>query len=553
MKKSFYLAFLFIVLASIGFSQSQRLVLLEHFTQASCGPCATYNPSIHSLLVSNPDKITSINYHTSWPGTDPMYNHNTTENGARTGYYGVNSVPNSVLDGNVYNGHPNGWSINTVNTRYAVPSPFEIYLHHELSADESVLTVTMLIYATEDVGAGMRAQIAVIEEHIHFNNPPGSNGETDFYNVMKKMLPNQTGTILPAFQSGDYMILQYSWEHQNVYDVDQLAAVGFVQNNDSKEVHQAANSSDELFDPLFATDAEVTKTVNVAQSLCIGNVQPKITIRNNGSNELTSLDISYTMNNGEPQTIAWTGSLGFLETEDIMLPENNFTIESMNILEVSLTNPNGMDDDYGANNTMILEIPEAYEANPPITLILKLDNHPEETTWEFTNYNGDVIHAGGPYSTPGQNIVQQFPFETTDCYTFTIYDAGGDGLTGGGSFAVGFGASIIAQGNTFGEKASGQFNILYTGTNPDVSNAAFQLYPNPVSENATISLQIDEPSVVQVSVYNTTGKLMYQTDPKSYNAGNQNLYFSREELNSGVYFIQVSIDDQVYTQKVILR
>ena len=168
MRKIIYTIILAIGMSAFANAQSQRLVLLEHFTQASCGPCATYNPSIHTLLTANPDMITSIMYHTSWPGYDPMYNHNTVENGARTGYYGVNSVPNSVLDGNVYNGHPNGWNIGTVNARYAVTSPVELSMYHELSADQSTLTVTMMIYATEDIAAGMKAHMAVIEKHIHF-------------------------------------------------------------------------------------------------------------------------------------------------------------------------------------------------------------------------------------------------------------------------------------------------------------------------------------------------------------------------------------------------
>ncbi|MEI6899538.1 MAG: hypothetical protein WCL00_06655 [Bacteroidota bacterium] len=86
MKKFFLLTFsLFYSLMLI--SQTQRLVLLEQFTQASCGPCATVNPGIESLLNSNPDKITSVWYHTSWPGVDPMYNQNPADVNARVGLY----------------------------------------------------------------------------------------------------------------------------------------------------------------------------------------------------------------------------------------------------------------------------------------------------------------------------------------------------------------------------------------------------------------------------------------------------------------------------------
>ena len=143
-----FVSFLFAVSLS---AQSQRLVLLEHFTQASCGPCASQNPTIHTLLVNNPNKITSINYHTSWPGYDPMYNHNPADNAARTSYYSVTGVPNSVLDGNYFNGFPSGWNINTVNARYAVPSPFELSVYQRLSPANDTIFVTMLIQVTAEV------------------------------------------------------------------------------------------------------------------------------------------------------------------------------------------------------------------------------------------------------------------------------------------------------------------------------------------------------------------------------------------------------------------
>lgn len=119
--------------------KSQRLVLLEEFTQASCGPCASQNPWIHNLLTSNPEKVTSINYHVSWPGYDPMYLHNTEDPSARVSYYGVTGVPHSVLDGNYFSGFPTGWNINTVNARYAMPSPCEIEIKHTLNSTQDTL------------------------------------------------------------------------------------------------------------------------------------------------------------------------------------------------------------------------------------------------------------------------------------------------------------------------------------------------------------------------------------------------------------------------------
>ena len=135
---------------------------------------------------------------------------------------------------------------------------------------------------------------------------------------MKKLLPNQSGVTLPAFEPGDYVILQHEWEHQNVYELDELAAVGFIQNNGNKEVLQSANSSIDMFVPLYSNDVELMKVSNISLTNCDGKIQPVVEIRNNGSTNLTTLDIVYTVNSGEPVTYEWTGNLGFLESETVL-------------------------------------------------------------------------------------------------------------------------------------------------------------------------------------------------------------------------------------------
>lgn len=552
MKRTLLILFISGVLISISFGQSQRLVLLEHFTQASCGPCAGVNPGITALLNANPDKFTAINYHTSWPGYDPMYNHNTVENGARTNYYSVNSVPNSVLDGNVYNGHPNGWNISTVNSRYDVDSPFDMFIHHELSEDENTMYLNVLIQATEVVGAGLKAQLAIIEKMIEFSSSPGSNGETDFNNVMKKMMPNQSGTTLPAFEVGDYVILQFAWEHQNVYDIEELAAIGFIQDNGTKEVHQSANSSDELFDALFSSDVEVSDVSNISLYNCDGKIQPQVKIRNNGSDALTSLDINYSMNGGEVTTYEWTGNLGFLESETILLSEITFTVNPVNSLEVSLESPNGQTDEYPLNNVQEIAIQKAPLGESTMVVYMILDANPEETTWEITNYEGDVIHEGGPYSTPGQTILEQLPFESTNCYTFTIYDAGGDGLSQGGSIAFGYGSTYLINETDFGSKAEAQFKIEFTGISNSILVNDLKLYPNPAGSRATLTFELIDNEEVKYTLINVLGESVKEVNFGEERAGVKNYLLDLSNLEEGIYYLQLKIGNAFKTEKLII-
>ncbi len=50
--------------------------------------------------------------------------------------------------------------------------------------------------------------------------------------------PEQSGFSMPAMSAGEYIIIESSWVHQNVYTISELALVGFVQDGTSKEIHQ---------------------------------------------------------------------------------------------------------------------------------------------------------------------------------------------------------------------------------------------------------------------------------------------------------------------------
>lgn len=111
---------------SMANAQAQRLVIVEHFTQASCGPCASQNPALKSLLDQNKTKVVPIKYQTSWPGADPMNAHNPAQVASRVSYYGVTGVPGVRLDGNVASGLPSAITQTNINSRHAVPSNFEL-------------------------------------------------------------------------------------------------------------------------------------------------------------------------------------------------------------------------------------------------------------------------------------------------------------------------------------------------------------------------------------------------------------------------------------------
>jgi hypothetical protein len=70
---------------------------------------------------------------------------------------------------------------------------------------------------------------------------------------------------------------------------------------------------------------------------------------------------------------------------------------------------------------------------------------------------------------------------------------------------------------------------------------------------AKIAFVLENPEVVSTKVYNSLGAIVYKTEPIEFSAGNQSLTFERNDLESGVYFINIQSGNNYFTEKVILK
>ncbi|MDX9906761.1 MAG: T9SS type A sorting domain-containing protein [Bacteroidales bacterium] len=561
--KTIYLTFfLLLFLVFSGLSQSQRMVLIEEATNASCGPCASQNPAFDNLLNQNRDILTAIKYHWYFPGYDPMHNHNTVENNARVSYYGINGVPTATIDGDIpngptfsYPGGPHGYTQALLDEYAAIPSPFNLWLSHRISDDEDSIYVDMMIEATQAVSGTLIAHMVVVEKHINFTTPPGSNGEKNFLDVMKKMIPDQFGTTLPtSFQPGEYLILQGSWELANVYKIEELGVVGFVQNNVNKDVLQAANSTAEPFTPLYDHEASITKVSNVSETNCLGTVRPELTIRNNGAEPLTQVDVYYRINDETTYLYEWTGNLGFLGSDVITLPEISFDINDENSLYAYTVDPNGVPDEYIGNDTIIQPFGRAEITPLTVKLMIRTDENPDETTWEIRNSVGELQFSGGPYSQPNTVIQETFQMEDMECYIFRIFDVGGDGLNIPGFYALYHGTnSYISNGTDFGAIDTAYFEVnTQVGIDEMQSNPPIVIFPNPARDKFTTTLWLDGQKEVRIFIYDVAGQLVTSVYAGQLMAGYQTVEINTKDLAPGLYFVRTNIGPTHQTQKITI-
>ena len=523
-------------------AQNERVLLFECFTNTSCGPCASQNPALDALINANANRIAAIKYHMNWPGAnDPMYLHNTVDNNARKGVYSVNSVPHTVVDGIRFSNVPSGLSQNAVNNWLAIDSPLELRLSYELEEPANLITVHVMGRFTSAVEGNCKLYVGVIEKEIHYSSAPGSNGERDFYSVMKKLLPSSSGIALNSTEAGDYFAYSFTWEWANVYDVEQLDAIAWVQNAGTKEVYQACKSSTSI-EPFFTNEAALSDITNVKSMTCTGVFQPKVVLTNNGSAPLTSAEIEVLVNGGLLETVNWSGNLATFGFQTVDLGAISFPFESQNELTVRIKSINGVADESSLNDAVSCSfIGSPDNAGKVLKLTVRTDNNPQETTWTVTNTEtGEIVLEGGPYDTPNHNYTETLEITADGCYDFTIYDAGGDGLTdGSGVYGLKAGGTTLFSGNDFGYSESNEFSYEVSVGVDEVSDMVTKVYPNPTSGLLNIVCEGKQ----NVTLFSMAGQRVYEGVADGW------LQIDMKVYGAGIYAVQIGNE----TQRIVVK
>ncbi|MBT7311240.1 Omp28-related outer membrane protein [bacterium] len=237
-----FIPIILIALIATTVFAAPRVVLVESFTNVSCGPCASANPVTQQYIDdTSRQQVLNIQYHVDWPSpSDPFYTTNPTELGGRRSYYGINSVPDLICDGE--NGPAPGNYNSLADDVYArrlITSNYTITVNQSING--STLDAGVTVTAENASGANEKLRVALVEKFVHYASPPGNNGETDFYWSVRDLLPTHTGTAvnLSAGQSYTYnnsSTLSGSWNTSELY------VIAWIQNDTTKEVLQAGSS-----------------------------------------------------------------------------------------------------------------------------------------------------------------------------------------------------------------------------------------------------------------------------------------------------------------------
>lgn len=309
--------------------------------------------------------------------------------------------------------------------------------------------------------------------------------------------------------------------------------------------------------PGATIDAGMQSPVGVTGTICGASVAPTVTIRNAGSDPLTSAVVHYGYDGNINQTYNWSGSLNQNQSSVITLPTATLA-GGIHTFKAYVSNPNATVDQNNLNDTLtgtFTIVANPFNAN----LNLVMDTYGSEITWAITSTDlATTYYSGGPYAdvTGGSTVTGTYCL-AEGCYIFRIQDSWGDGMTSGnapdGHMELtndnGDTLAAIAQANAnFGSSLKLDFCIgagSGAGLN-ELANESWGMYPNPANDNITLAFGTDGDKMVEV--LSASGAVI-----ERHLVNTNQLKLTIPQLANGVYFVKVTNALGTSTKKLIVE
>ena len=208
---------------------AEKRLVIDYFSSSTCGVCPIPNRDMKEFLDRYPDYATISKYIVPIPTSgDPYVNDDAA---IRRTYYSVGSVPSVFFNGTsiLSGGYEEYFNI------YSPKQIPIVELRGNFWVDNKTIKIDFNIAAYENIENAV-LHVAVNEKITTGN--VGTNGETEFYHVMMKMLPNGNGTPVSLKR---YDVKNFSFEYDlsstHVEEFDDLEVNVFIQDIATKNIY----------------------------------------------------------------------------------------------------------------------------------------------------------------------------------------------------------------------------------------------------------------------------------------------------------------------------
>jgi len=318
---------------------------------------------------------------------------------------------------------------------------------------------------------------------------------------------------------------------------------------------QSHNIDAELYDVITPNDIQYYSRKNPICS------NPKVIIRNNGVEPLTSLNIEYSVSGGDKYIYHWTGDLASNSKEIVELPieDDKFWLgDGNNVFTAKVLLPNKSVDEYTDNDeyNTNFNIPDLI--NTPVVLKMRMNKRPGDFGLTIKNLAGDVVFSRDDFES--ETIYMDTINLKNGCYTLSLTDTELTGLSYWAWGAQGSGYLLMYddQGtllknfeSEFGGELRYSFSVgsaLYIN-DPNIEGM-LNVYPNPTKGKVKIDLKGIVGNAT-LKVVDMMGKVVVEKSI-DISAIKSSIDIDITELPSGSYIVYF-INDDIQLKKVIIK
>ena len=493
-----------------------------------------------------------------------------------------------------------------------------------------------IVYVTTSGGGGKVWRS--LNQGLNFTDITGS-----LPNVVKNIIKHQTNTIDNVLYLGtslgvyrfndnnsDWEVFDNNLPNSSVTDL----SINTVDNNITAATYGRGAFRSELPSSQLATnDLQLVGVENPVDSqINCGSILPQLKVKNNGQNNITSVNVVYSLDEGEEISIIWSGNI---ESEQFAFIDLNLIQVEIGAHELAVT-ATITDDYFSSNNSTEITF---YSNNEGAAQDINTFENPEDelivinegrSTWELGVPSGTLLNsASSPdkvYATnlDGNHRDDVKGYLVSQCYDLTnianpvlkfdmafVLEFDWDlvyveystnqgiswGLLGSSEDPNWYNSSRIA-GDGYGDNCYNCVGGQWTGTEITLNQYSYSLdslnsessiifrivfhsdqavneegvviddfyvdgtslstdgfelnqiavYPNPSKDIFYVQLRNNKPYDLQVT--DITGKRLFTK--KKINPSTP-FPLQMEGYSSGVYFLQIRIDNQQTTRKLILN
>ena len=362
----------------------------------------------------------------------------------------------------------------------------------------------------------------------------------------------------PAFSgsSNGWVFSSYDLSQFNNYPVPVQFRFNFY-SNVSNNANGWAIDDFEIIQNQIAKDAGVSAIVSPTSQVVIGSQQTvTVTIKNYGTDALTTIPVRYRVNNGVPVSEQWTGNLASGATTNYTFTTPLVQTTPFNLCAYTKV----LNDTYTQNDTTCMAVqilPAQFDAGiteittpgtqttqgTPVTVSVKIKNFGSQTL-NSVDLQYD-INAGTPAVNTYTGTINPGT-EVTHTFTQTY-------ISPTGSYIICAKTNLTSEQNTTNDKicktVTGTVGIE---TNEGNGFSLGQNMPNPAYGNTIIPYTLPTNGSIRFEIVNVIGQVVYAIEDEKI-AGRNIIEINADKLINGVYYYTLTFNEQRLVRKLVVN